>query len=162
METSMTKTAKTATEKVEDVVEAVTAATSKMEIPAAARDFVERAAKSVQEGADSLNARAHEATSAIETAIGGSATTVADAARKVQDAIYEDVKSALAAVEKLSKSANLAEAAQVQIDYLSERGQVQIARMKSATESFVKALQDGAKSTQDTVAKWTAKGSKAA
>jgi hypothetical protein len=158
----MTKTAKTPAAKVEDVVETVAAAAKTIEIPTSAREFVQRAAKSVQEGADTLNARAHDATSAIETAIGGSATTAAEAARKVQDTIYEDVKSALAAVEKLSKSANLAEAAQVHIDYLSERGQVQIARMKSATELFVKALQDGTKSTQDAVAKLTAMGSKAA
>ena len=153
----MTKNAKTTAAKFEDVVEPIASAATKMEIPAAARDFVQRAAKSVQEGADSLNARAQEATSAIESAIGGTATTVAEATRKVQDAIYEDVKTGLAAVEQLASAKTLAEAAQVHVDYLSERGQVQIARMKSATEYFVKAVQDGAKTTQDAIAKLTAK-----
>jgi len=152
----MTKLAKAASTKVEDVVEPIVAATKKIEIPTAAREFVQRAAKSVQDGADSLNASAHKATSAIESAIGGSATTVAEATRKMHDALYEDVKMGLAAVEKMSNAKTLAEAAQAQVDYLSERGQVQIARMKSATEYFVKAVQDGAKTTQDAIAKLTA------
>jgi hypothetical protein len=155
METSMTKTAKTASAKVEDVVEPIVAATKKMEIPAALREFVQRAAKSVQDGADSLNVNAQKSTSAIESAISGSATTVAEASRKVQDALYEDVKMGLAAVEKMANAKTLAEAAQLHVDYLSERGQVQIARMKSATEHFVKAVQDGAKTTQDAIAKLT-------
>ena len=151
----MTKTAKAASAKVEDVVEPIVAATKKMEIAAAAREFVQRAAKSVQDGADSLNVNAQKATSAIESAISGSATTVAEASRKMQDALYEDVKMGLAAVEKTANAKTLAEAAQFHVDYLSERGQVQIARMKSATEYFVKAVQDGAKTTQDAIAKLT-------
>ena len=158
----MTNIANTATANLADAADSIAAATRKMEIPTSAREFVQRAAKSVQQGADSLNARAHEATFAIETAIGGSATTVAEATRKMHDALYEDVKTGLAAVEKMANATTLAEAAQLHVDYLSERGQVQMARMKSAGEYFVNAVQNGAKTTQDAFAKLTTKVSKAA
>lgn len=133
-----------------------------IEIPAAAREFVQRAAKTAQERAESLSASAQKATSAIESAFGGSATTVAEATRAVQDAIYEDVKASLAAVEKIAAAKTLAEAAQVQVDYLSERSQVGLERMKSTADYLAKALQDGVKTTQDAIAKMTTKTAKAA
>jgi hypothetical protein len=138
------------------------ATTSKIEIPAVARDLAARAVKTAQERAEALKASAEKATAQIESGLNAASTTLAGASRNVQGVIYDDVKAALSAVERIAAATSLAEAAQVHVEYLADRSQVGLARITKATEYFTKALQDGAKSAQDALAKMAMKDSKAA
>ena len=138
------------------------AATSKIEIPAVARDLAARAVKSAQERAEALKASAEKATAQIESGLNTAATTLADASRNVQGAIYDDVKATLAAVEKVAAAKSLAEAAQLHVEYLADRSQVGLARISKASEYLARALQDGAKSAQDALARMADKDSRAA
>ena len=125
------------------------AATSKIEIPAVARDLAARAVKSAQERAEALKASAEKATAQIESGLNTAATTLADASRNVQGAIYDDVKATLAVVEKIASAKSLAEAAQIHVQFLGDRSQVGLARMAKANEYVAKALQEAAKTAQD-------------
>lgn len=139
-----------------------TAATSKIEFPAVARDLAQRAVKTAQERADTMKASAEKATATIESAFAGSAATAADVARGLQGAIHDDVKATLASVEKMTEAKSLAEAAQIHVEYLGERGRVGLDRMKSASDYLAKALQDGADKARDALAKFAPNGAKAA
>jgi hypothetical protein len=137
-------------------------AASKIEIPAVARDLAQRAVKTAQERADAMKASAEKATATIESAYTGSAATVADIARAVQDAIHADVKATLSSFEKMTAAGSLAEAAQIHVEFLGERGRVGLDRMKGASDYLAKALQTGAKSAQDAISKFAPETAKAA
>jgi hypothetical protein len=128
----------------------------------AAREFVLRAAKAAKEQADSLRQGAEKATSTFESAFSTSAATVADAARAMQGAVYKDVEAALATIERLAAAKSLADAAQVQVEFLSERSQVGLDRFKTATEYLAKALQSASKTAQDNIVRMSERASKAA
>ena len=129
---------------------------------AGAREFVLRAAKTAKDQAESLRNGAEKATSNIESAFNTSVTTVADASRAMQGALYKDVEATLAAVEKLASSKSLAEAARVHVEFLNQRGQVGLERFKSATEYLANALQSASKAVQDNIAKMSERAGKAA
>ncbi len=133
-----------------------------IEIPAVARELVQRAAKSAEARVESLNAGVEKATDTLESAFGSTATTFAEASRALQGAVYADVKAAIALVEKLAESANLADAAKVQVEFFNARGQVGLERVKAATEYFAKAMQTGAKATEHAIAKFAPGANKAA
>ncbi len=137
-------------------------ATSKIEIPAAARDFAQRAVKTAQERADAMKASAEKATASVESAFNGSAATMAEVARAVQGAIHDDVKATLSTVEKMTAANSLAEAAQIHVDYLGERGRVGLERLKSASDYVSKALQVGVKNAEEALAKFTPDSAQAA
>jgi hypothetical protein len=128
----------------------------------AARDFVLRAAKTAKEQAESLRNGAEKATSTLESTLNTSVATVADASRALQGALYKDVEATLAAVEKLASSKSLAEAAQVHVEFLNQRGQVGLERFKSATDYLANALQSASKTVQDNIAKMSERAAKAA
>ncbi len=130
-------------------------ATAKIEIPAVARDLAQRAVKTAQERADVLKANAEQATATIESAFNGSAATMAEVARALQGAIHDDVQAALASVEKMTAAKSLAEAAQIHVEFLGERGRVGLERMKSASDYLAKALNLGVKNVEEAIAKFT-------
>ena len=128
----------------------------------AARDFVLRTAKTAKEQAESLRNGAEKATSNLESAFSTSVATVADASRAMQSAFYKDVEATLAAVEKLASSKSLADAARVHVEFLNQRGQVGLDRVKSATDYLADALQSASKTVQDNIAKMSERAAKAA
>jgi hypothetical protein len=136
--------------------------TPKMEVPTVARDLAQRAVKTARERADNFNATAEKATASLESALATSTTTVADVARAFQGAIHADVTATLATVEKIAAAKSLAEAAQIHVEFLGERGQISLARMRSATEYFAKAMAKNAERAQETLAKFTPDAAKAA
>ena len=138
--------------------------TDTVETPAATatRDFVMRAAKAAKEQAATFNRGAEKTTAVLESAIASSATTVADAARAMQSAIYRDVEAAIANVEKLAASRSLAEAAQLHVEFLSQRSQVSLERFKSATDYMAKAMQSASKTASENIAKMSERPGEAA
>jgi len=130
-------------------------AASKIEIPAVARELAQRAVKTAQERADAMKASAEKATATIESAYSGSAATMAEVARAVQDAIHDDVKATLSSVEKMTAAKSLAEAAQIHVEFLGERGRVGLERFKSASDYLAKGLRSGVKSAEEAISKFT-------
>jgi phasin len=130
--------------------------------PAAARDFVKKAAEAAKEQAMSLHASAEKATSSVEQTLMNSVGEVAKLARQAHQAVYEDAEAFLSGVDKLASAKGVGEVVQIYVDYLRDRGDVAIARTRAASDYVGKLLGDGSKTVQDNIAKVGAFSRKAA
>jgi hypothetical protein len=159
METKMAKTPKfeTATEAVAAPFEAVQKAfeqvTSKIEVPAAARDFVVRNAAVAQERVVDVQVGATNLTASVEKAMVSLAGGYATVTRGLIDATYENVKHALSTVEKVAQAKSLNEALQLQADYVREASAANLNRARDAAETVKTVVTDGAKTVQAEIAK---------
>ncbi len=123
-----------------------------IEMPQAARDFVKQSTSTAKQHAADLQSGVEKATGKIETALSGSISEAAKAARQVQQAIYEDTDAFLSSLDKLASATSLTEAAQIQSDLIRSRGEVAVARAKSASEYVGKLFADSAKTLRETLA----------
>lgn len=130
-------------------VKALSDLQNKFEIPEAAREFVKRSAETARDRASEVHAGAHKVTGAIEGAVINAVSGVADINRKLFGAVYEDTQAAFTAIEKLAGAKSLAEAYQLQVDYLRERAEVGMSRAKNVAEFVSDKAADGYKSVQD-------------
>jgi phasin len=126
---------------------------SAFEVPTAAREFVKRATTTAQQRAAELHSGAAEVTGAIETAVAGTVSETVKISRGIQQAVYEDAEAFFAGIDRLASAKSLTEAVQIQSDLIRSRGEVVMARAKSASEYAGKLLADGAKAAQDNLAK---------
>ncbi len=124
-----------------------------MEVPEAARDFVKRGANTAKERAAAIHTGSEKVTAAIETAVAGSVSETAKISRSIQQAMYDDAEAFFAGIEKLASAKSLNEAVQIQSDLIRTRGEVAVARAKSASEYVSKLFSDGAKTAQDNLSK---------
>jgi phasin len=159
METTMTtETTSAMLNSVKEAFAPVTEAFSKlqtMEVPEATRDFVKRAAGTAQEKAANIHAGSEKVTAAIETAVTSSVGEAAKISRNIQTAVYEDVASFFAGIDKLASAKSFNEAVQIQTDLVRSHGEVLAARAKSSTEYLGKLVAEGAKTAQDNLSKVT-------
>jgi phasin len=124
-----------------------------MEVPEAARDFVKRSANTAKERAAEIHTGADKVTGAIETAVASTVSETAKISRSIQQAIYDDAEAFFAGIDKLASAKSLNEAVQIQSDMIRARGEVAVARAKSASEYVGKLFADGAKNAQDNLSK---------
>jgi hypothetical protein len=144
------------------VVDAVKSAQEKIQIPESTRDFVKRSVETAQERANDAHANAEKATTAIESAATEAVTGLATLSRKLQSAAYDDATALFNSVGKIAGATSLSEAYQLQIDYLRERNNVNVARAKSLVDYLSKSFADNAAKAQENLTKFTAIGKKAA
>lgn len=150
----MTKTAKTkpAASYFDQVRETMETMQAKFEVPATARDFVQRGATTARERAESVHQGAEKLTDGMEkitvSLVGGYANFV----RGLLDATYANVEHALATVEKVAGAKSVNEAVQIQVDYVRENAAANFERMKNAAETARTTVVDGAKTVQSEVA----------
>ena len=130
--------------------------------PAAARDFVKKAAEAAKDRAATLHANAEKATTAVEQTLANTVGEVAKLTRQAQQAAYEDAEAFFSGVDKLASAKSFSEAVQIYVDYLRSRGDAALARARAVNGYAGKLLAGGAKSVQDTVAEVSALGRKAA
>jgi hypothetical protein len=130
--------------------------------PAAAREFVKKAAGAALERATSVHATAEKPTASFEQKLLDSIGEVANLTRQAQQAAYEDAEAFLAGVEKLASAKTVGEAVQIYFEYLRGRGDAATSRARAASDYFGKLLADGAKTMQDNVSKVGAFNRKAA
>jgi hypothetical protein len=124
---------------------------STSEFQQSVREFVKRSAASAKDHSADLHAGAQKVTSAIERVLVKAVSGIADANRKVVDAAYEDVDTALLAIDKLAGAKSFAEAYQIYVDYLRRQSEIGLTRAKNVAD-FVNAtasegfhvLRDGA------------------
>jgi hypothetical protein len=147
----MAKTAKTASvanDTMSSISEVIENVQSKMEVPAAARDFVKRTAATAQERAETVHSGIATATTKVEnfaTAIVGG---YANFARGLVDASLSNVQHALSTVEKVAGAKSLNEVVQIQADYVRESAKANFDRVKNAAEIARTTVVDGAKTVQ--------------
>src|SRR3954466_16308720 len=120
-----------------------------MEVPAAAREFLNKQTETAKERAADLHAGSEKVTAAIESAVAGSVSEAAKISRNIQQAIYQDAEVFFAGIDQLASAKSLNEAVQIQSEMVRARGELFVSRAKSTTEYFGKLLADGAKTAQD-------------
>ncbi len=146
----MSKTVKTpsiAGEAAESFSKAFDAAKN-FELPAAARDFVVRQAKTAEERVESVHANAANAATRAEKLATSFIGGYANFARGVIDASLSNAQHALKTVEKVAAAKSLNEVVQIQSDYVRESARVNFERAKNAAEAARASLTDGVKQVQ--------------
>jgi hypothetical protein len=121
-------------------------------IPAAARDFVKKAAATARERATTFHAGADKATSAVEQTMVTAVGEVAKLTRQAQQAEYEDAQAFFSGVDQLASAKCLGEAVQIYVDYMRDRSDVAMARARTARGLFGKLVGSGVNTGQKTIA----------
>ena len=125
---------------------------SKIEIPAAARDFVKRTAETVQERTADAHAGALNLSKSAEKVavnlVGGYALFT----RGLIDASFANVQHALTTVEKVAAAKSVNEALQIQAEFVRESAKANYDRVVSAGESVKAVVNDGVEVVK---AEWT-------
>ena len=164
----MTKTAaktKTVAENsgiLESVKSAYDTVSSKMEVPAAARDFVKRTASTAQERAETVHETAANLTDGAEKLATRIVGGYANFTRGLLDMTLANVQHTLATVEKLAAVKSVNEAVQVQVDFVRENTSANIERMRGAADTAKSVVTEGAKTVQAGISKIYAFDKKAA
>ena len=120
--------------------------------PAAARDFVKKAAATAKERATTFHAGADKATTGIEQTLVTAVGEVAKLARQARQAAYEDAQAFFSGVDQLASAKSVGEAIQIYVDYMRNRSDVAMARARTARDLFSKLVASGANTRQKTIA----------
>jgi hypothetical protein len=120
--------------------------------PAAARDFVKKAAATAKERATTFHAGADKATTAVEQTVVTAVGEVAKLTRQAQQAAYEDAKAFFSGVDQLASAKCVGEVVQIYVDYMRNRSDVAIARARTARDLFGKLFTSGANTRHKTIA----------
>ena len=137
----------------ESLAKALGGLQNKFEIPEAAREFVKRTAAAAKDRSTNLQAGANKMTGAIEEALVGAVTGMADVNRKVVEAAYQDAEATFAAIDKLAGAQSLTDAYEFYVDYLRQQGNVAAARAKSAATFVSAKASEGFDTLRDGIAK---------
>jgi hypothetical protein len=121
-------------------------------IPAAARDFVKKAAVTAKERATTFHAGADKATTAVEQTLVTAVGEVAKLTRQAQQAGYEDAQAFFSGVDQLASAKCVGEAVQIYVDYMRNRSDVAMARARTARDRFSKLVASGANTGQEMIA----------
>ncbi|MBN9064733.1 MAG: hypothetical protein J0H41_20265 [Rhizobiales bacterium] len=165
-----TKPVKTAAETVQDaaqetvakVQDAVSSFGERIEIPAAARELVQRATSTAKEKLADIHANAAEATASYEKVVGSFVNSGVTAMRGLLQAHHDNSLAMIATVEKLVAAKSFQEACQIQSDFARDFTSANWARAQSAAETVKANMQDGVKLLQGETAKVVALAKKAA
>ncbi|MCC0040136.1 MAG: phasin family protein [Brucellaceae bacterium] len=143
-----TQNASAATTYFDQVRDAIENVQGKMEVPAAARDFVKRSATTAKERAEAAHNGALNVTGSAEklatSFVGGYANVV----RGLFDATLANVQHSLDTVEKVAGAKSLNEAIQIQADFVRDNFRANVDRVKGAAEQARTMVADGAKTVQ--------------
>ena len=123
-------------------------------IPAAARDFVKKAAGAAKERATTFQAGAEKATTAVEEKLVSAVAEVAKLTRQAQQAAYEDAQAFFSGVDQLASAKCLGDAARIYVDYVRSRSDVAIERARTASDLLGKLVTSGARTAQETIANY--------
>ncbi|MGE0499545.1 MAG: phasin family protein [Rhizobiaceae bacterium] len=162
MTKASTKTQSAAQSYVDQVRETMTNIQSKIEVPAAARDFVQRTANSAKERAESVHGTAGKLTDGAEKLATSFVGGYANLTRGLLDMTLANVQHALTTVEKVAGSKSINEAVQVQADFVRENARANYERVREAAETARTVVADGAKTVQAEIGRIYDFGKKAA
>jgi hypothetical protein len=121
---------------------------SKLEVPAAARDFVKRTASSAKERAESVHSGAANATVTAEKFATSIVGGYANLTRGLLDMALANVQHTLTTVEKLAGAKSVNEAVQLQADFVRENARANFERIRGAAETARTTVTEGAQAVQ--------------
>jgi hypothetical protein len=160
MEKPMTKTtAKTAapTDYVASIQQAFESAQGKLEVPAAARDFVKRTASSAKDQAETVHTRVADAAKGAEkfatSLVGGYASVT----RGLLDATLANVQHTLSTIEKVAGAQSINEAVQINADFVRESARANFDRVRVAADTVKSVVAEGAEKAQAEFSKFYGK-----
>lgn len=126
---------------------------ARLEVPAAARDFVKRTAASARERAENVHSGAASATDGIEKFATSIVGGYADLTRGLLDMTLANVQQSLSAVEKLAGAKSMSEATQLQVDFIRDNAQANLDRVRNTAETARNSLSEGAQALQAEILK---------
>lgn len=150
----MTKTAKKTEAAVEtNAASMIETLQNKIEVPAAAREFVARNAAAAKDRAETMHDGAVKLAGGVEKAVVSMIGGYANFSRGLIDAAFANVSHALNTVEKIAAAKSAKEAVQVQIDFVRDNARDNYERVREAAEAARNAAAEGAETVKDGIAK---------
>ena len=153
MENTMAKTSKPATAAFQQISDAIDSVNKKVEVPAAARNFVKRTAATTKQRAEAVHAHAAKAAEGVEKLATSLVGGYANFTRTLLDISLANVQHTLATVEKLAGACSLNEVVEVQADFVRESARANVERVRNAADSVKSVVADGAKTVQAEISK---------
>lgn len=144
------------------VTEALENVQSKIEVPAAARDFVKKGASTAKERVETAHEGALKVANGAEKLAASFVGGYANFARGLIDVTVANVQHALDTVEKVAAAKSINEAVTIQVEAARESANVNIARARTAAETARAAVTEGAKEVQAQFSKLYSADKKAA
>ncbi|MGI6855691.1 phasin family protein [Mesorhizobium sp. 1B3] len=126
---------------------------TKLEVPAAARDFVKRTAASARERAETAHSGAADLTEGVEKFAVSMAGGYAKLTRGLLDLTLANVQHSLSTVEKLAGAKSVNEAVQLQADFIRDNAQANFDHVRNAAEDARTTLAHGAQAVQTEIFK---------
>lgn len=147
---------------VDQIREAVDGIQSRVEVPAAAREFVQRTAATVKERAESVHQGANDVATSAEKLATAFVGGYANFTRGLIDATFANVQHAFSTVERLAAAKTLSEAVQVQADYVRDNVKANYERVRSAAETARVTAAEGAEKVREELSRLNPYAKKAA
>lgn len=123
------------------------------QIPAAARDFVQRTAATAKDRAASVHVGAGQAVSALQDIATVSVNGTAQVGRTMLEGVYQNVESTLGMIEKLAGAKCLGDAIGIHLDFVRDYGKAQVEQVRKVADVMTKGLSDGDKAVRGAFAK---------
>lgn len=144
------------------VTEALENVQSKIEVPAAARDFVKKGASTAKERVETVHAGAIKFANGAEKLAVSFVGGYANFGRGLIDATVANVQHALSTVEKVAAAKSINEAVTIQVEAARESANANMERARNVAESARTAVTEGAKEVQAQISKLYSADKKAA
>lgn len=123
------------------------------QIPAAARDFVQRTAATAKDRAASVHSGAEQVATALQDVVTVSVNGSALIGRSLLQGAYQNVESTLGMVQKLAGAKCLGDAIGVQLDFIRDYGKANVEQFRATAELVRKSYTDGDKAVRGAFAK---------
>lgn len=130
---------------------------NKMEVPAAAREFVVKGAEKTASGAESVHANVIKVVDGAESLTTKFVGGYANFLRGAFDLTLANVKASLSTLEKVAAAKSINEAVQIQADFVRENTAANIEKVREAAEVARAAAVESFKSVQGEVKTLTQK-----
>lgn len=118
------------------------------QIPAAARDFVQRTAATAKDRAASAHEGAGQAVTALQDVATVSLNGTALVGRTVLEGVHQNVASTLGMIEKLAGAKCLGDAIGIQLDFVRDYGKAQVEQVRKVADVVTKGFTDSDKAVR--------------
>ncbi len=123
------------------------------QIPAVARDFVQRTAATAKDRAASAHSGAEQVATALQDAVNVSVNGYALVGRSLLQGAYQNVESTLGMVEKLAGAKCLGDATGVYLDFIRDYGKANVEQVRATADIIRKSYTDGDKAVRSVFTK---------
>lgn len=118
------------------------------QIPAAARDFVQRTAATAKDRAASAHSGAEQVATALQDVVNVSVNGSALIGRSLLQGAYQNVEATLGMVQKLAGAKCLGDATGVYLDFIRDYGKANVEQFRATADLVRKSYVDGDKAVR--------------